>query len=662
MKYFIHLILLMAMLPSLALGGTRTVVADQLKNGLQTQTYTVPTATGTLITTAQEKSSNLVFEKNYILNPDAETDTSGWATYADAAGVAPVDGTGGSPASTFTRSTSSPLVQTASFVLAKSAANRQGEGFSYDFTIDSAFKGQQLKIDYLLEQVSGTFATGDMVVYVYDVTNGVMIQPSAYQVVSSTLPGPAQPLVFQSAYNSTSYRLIFHISTTSASAYSLRFDGFKVGPQGAASVGTVITPWEDWTPTGSISGNTTYTGKRRRVGDMLEVKVHIAYSAAPTTLTAGILINLPSGLTIDTNKLVTTQAYTTVPGIGTHTDIGVANHNVVFAYDTTTSVRALAVYTGTTPNQTQIQDISKTSPFTIGSGDMTDLFFTVPITGWGTNTVASENAATRAVTFKGTDGTGTLNGSFNTLSYTVAKDTHGMYSGGNITIKVPGDYLVSAGSALSGSATSNQGMTIGVYKNGSQTKLVNFDNQASGAVYASANTSGVLENLVAGDVLTIRVSTDFSTPSYLTGYNTVSVSMIQGPAQIQASTVVAFAAKDSSTSATTSAPFLFTTVTGNTHGAYSAATGKFTAPAPGYYFAQAKVYTSASVNAIMFYVNGSVVHQGLINNASNAPANIQELIYLNTGDTLEVRPTSSVTAAGGATLNSFSAFRVNAIQ
>ena len=38
---------------------------------------------------------------NYILNPDAEAGTTGWATYADTAAATPVDGTGGSPTVTF---------------------------------------------------------------------------------------------------------------------------------------------------------------------------------------------------------------------------------------------------------------------------------------------------------------------------------------------------------------------------------------------------------------------------------------------------------------------------------------------------------------------------------------------------------------------------------
>jgi hypothetical protein len=88
---------------------------------------------------------------NYIENPDAEVDTSGWTTYADAAGESPVDGTGGSPTTTFTRTTTDPLIGTGSFLLSKDAANRQGEGFSYDFTIEPFYQSSIITLSIAIE-------------------------------------------------------------------------------------------------------------------------------------------------------------------------------------------------------------------------------------------------------------------------------------------------------------------------------------------------------------------------------------------------------------------------------------------------------------------------------------------------------------------------------
>ena len=119
--------------------------------------------------------------KNYIEARDG-TKLGLWTTYADAAGTSPVDGTGGSPASTFVAQTDSAIRKNTNFLWTKTAVNRQGEGFSYAFSIDNADKGKVLQISFEYLIASGTFADNDMSVWVYDVTNAVLIQPAPYLI------------------------------------------------------------------------------------------------------------------------------------------------------------------------------------------------------------------------------------------------------------------------------------------------------------------------------------------------------------------------------------------------------------------------------------------------------------------------------------------------
>lgn len=188
--------------------------------------------------------------RNFIRNSGAEQNIRGWATYADAAGATPVDGTGGSPTETFARSTTSPLAGIASFVLTKDAANRQGEGASYAFNLDPADStngSQNLLIDFYYS-TGGTFATGtssDVQVYVYDITNANLITPNQTYLNSSS--GRFQT-TFLSSSSSTNYRLIFHTATTSASAWTLKIDrvnvkqiGTTVAVSGASTIATLTT-------------------------------------------------------------------------------------------------------------------------------------------------------------------------------------------------------------------------------------------------------------------------------------------------------------------------------------------------------------------------------------------------------------------------------------
>lgn len=209
--------------------------------------------------------------KNYILNSDAEVDVQGWSAYADAAGSSPVDGTGGSPTTTWTRGTSSPLRGAGSFLLTKDAANRQGEGAGCAFTIDSASQARVMQIGFDYSISSGTYADADVTVWVYDVTNSTLIQPAPYKILN--VVGNTRFLAtFQTASNSTSYRLILHVSSTSASAYTIKADNFYVGEQ-ITSYGAPVTDWVSYTPTtaglGTISASTI---ESRRVGDKLEIR------------------------------------------------------------------------------------------------------------------------------------------------------------------------------------------------------------------------------------------------------------------------------------------------------------------------------------------------------------------------------------------------------
>jgi hypothetical protein len=195
---------------------------------------------------------------NYILNKNAEADTSGWLTYADTAGSLPVDGTGGSPTLIFTRTTSSPLRGGGSFIITKDAANRQGEGASYDFVIDSADKAKVLQINFDYAIDSGAYADGDLTCYIYDVTNAQVIQPAGFSI-QNALVNMKQSCTFQTASNSTSYRLLLHCASTSAVAYSVKVDNLILGPQTLNTASPVVALRAKSTTATAVSSTTFAT-------------------------------------------------------------------------------------------------------------------------------------------------------------------------------------------------------------------------------------------------------------------------------------------------------------------------------------------------------------------------------------------------------------------
>ena len=151
---------------------------------------------------------------------------------ANGGDTAPTDGTGGIVAGvTFTRSTVNPIVGVASFVLSKDAANREGEGVSTDFTINNLDKGELLEISAAYDGSAGITlgANSDVTIWVYDITNAVMIPISP----TDTLGGPVNTIrtfvgTFTASDTSIDYRLIFHISTTDTTAWDLQLDNIIV--------------------------------------------------------------------------------------------------------------------------------------------------------------------------------------------------------------------------------------------------------------------------------------------------------------------------------------------------------------------------------------------------------------------------------------------------
>lgn len=259
-------------------GNSVQILDEDLVTG--TAANRIRTGTGAPITVANNSAVYLIYVSNdsrwhvvggvgsgsqavgsFISNGQAEADTTGWATYADAAGASPVDGTGGSPTVTWTRTTTNPLIGTASFLFTKGASNSQGQGASFDFIVDSAYRSKLLQISFEYAVASGTFAAGtssvdsDITVWIYDRTNNVLIQPTVYKLFSNSALSTSFVGNFQTAGNSTSYRLILHVGTTSASAFTMLFDNVVVSSIPATQPAAVIP----FTVQRFTSGSGTYT-------------------------------------------------------------------------------------------------------------------------------------------------------------------------------------------------------------------------------------------------------------------------------------------------------------------------------------------------------------------------------------------------------------------
>jgi hypothetical protein len=538
--------------------------------------FTPSTAFGQF-TAVQEQS----LEKNYVGNGGFENGIAGWKSYSDAAGALPVDGTGGTANVTIAASTTSPIDGKASGVFTKDAANRQGQGVAIPFVVQPADRGKILTISGVYQIASGTFSGGtsstdsDVVVSIYDVDAAQVIQPAGFKL-DGNQTGISYPInaTFQTHITSANYRLILHVATTSASAYSLKLDRIKIGPLSRIT-GPPVTDWQSYTPTGSWVSNTTYTGFWRRVGDQMEVTGQVALTGAPTA--TSLTFSLPSGYSIDFAKLEQTTLKTV--GKGILRDAGTDDTSLMVEVSSTTSVQ-FRKYQGT--------GVAHNTPITFANGDSLNFTFTVPIVGWGSSVVMSDSADSRVVAFTAdTNSAVNVTASLTAMTFaTVKTDTHGGWNGSTTyTVKVPGFYDILATTYVQPGTSSASTAFAAIQRNGSTISGPNAGAAlgVNGQIYPlMASAIGIKLN--SGD--TIQFMASQNSGSSVTLQGNFSIMMRSGPSQVAATeSVIARYQTDAGQSGITTGTIVnYEDKIIDTHNAVTTgANWKFTAPVSGKY-------------------------------------------------------------------------------
>lgn len=139
---------------------------------------------------------------------------------------------------------------------------------------------------------------------------------------------------------------------------------------------TAYTPSES-SVSGTYDGHTP-TAMWSRRGDKIFIRYLSTFTGTPSSF-ASPLISLPTGLTINTTKLLSTATNTSVVGNVHSQDTGTAGYGGLAYYRTTTQI---ALLTFSTASAALVGGISQASPFTFGSGDTISAAWEVPVTNW----------------------------------------------------------------------------------------------------------------------------------------------------------------------------------------------------------------------------------------------------------------------------------------
>jgi len=474
--------------------------------------------------------------KNYFSGAVASGQaTTGFNQYADAASASPVDGTGGSPSGNFSIAASgtSPLSGLSSLVVSKDAANRQGEGLSIDFTLDTSDKGKVLAFSMNYAISSGTYADSDISVWFYDVTNGALIQPAPYKLMNHTLGSDKFFCEIQTPYNCNTLRMILHCASTSTSAYSVKIDDLLFGPQ-AKLYGSVTTDWVSYTPTitgfGTVSGVNVFS---RRVGSNLEVQGYFT-SGTPTATTAQMTLGFGGAngnVVIDTAKV----GYT----IGS---FGLGNASTTLFSGNILSVNGAVNYvTFGAQTSTVTANNPANGNLLAVNGGVVSFKFSVPIVGWSSSQLLSSDADTRVVAaaISSNSTTSVANSSSTKVAFqSVSVDTHGGWDlvNNRYVVKVAGKYSVSS-LLVTTAATAfgaNSLFSALLYKNGVQALQLGWV-IGNGTYQFGVSGSGIVD-AKSGDYFEIFCfQNSGASINLLNSLSHVDIQMIQGSAQIAAS-------------------------------------------------------------------------------------------------------------------------------
>ena len=643
-------------------------------------------------TLTADNMEGVVSTRNYLKNSFENGSLTGWTELSVALTSGLPTGTptiSAAAASSLTLSVTSttPLSLDKSLLVSVPSALTAGQGFISDaFTLDRMDLGKVITVSFDYERISGTYnfsgtlGSQTWMVYVYDVTAGGAnwIQPAGFLGMNQSSSAGRVACTFQSSVVAgQQYRIAVIASQAAAGASSIELDNFTASRQ-TAPIGPVVTDWVSYTPTGSWTVNTTYSGKWRRVGDAMEVNVGVSLSGAPNA--ANLTVNIPSGFSTDGTKM--TSVALTDASVSGQILKGVTGYAITGYVNNSTSIQLVYISNGSVSSESPV---SSTAPVSFANGDAISVTFRVPISGWSSNVQLSNDTDTRVVALRAT------NSISRTMSFpytsptvaifeTVENDTHGAYSTANGLYRVPvsGFYRVTH-HFLSNSASLVAGQSLGswVQKNGSNHSLLAVYRTpvASNTIYEGSGSTIVFCN--AGDTLACALYSDVATTSY-TGApttNYLSIERLSGPSVVAASESVSAIYQ---TSAGQSIPhnsatvIVFGTKIFDSHSAMNASTGVFTCPVSGEYQLSAAFYFSTAITATatdiqtIAYKNG-VAYLG-VNNAKSgtaaAPLTTSGTIRIrcNAGDTLSCAVLQANSATTAQTLLTNAAFNWVAIS
>ena len=428
-----------------------------------------------------------------------------------------------------------------------------------------------------------------------------------------------------------------------------------------------MTDWKEYTPAIAGFTGTLDTFMWRRVGDSISIK---GTSSTTTVLASAFSFSLPSGLSVDSSKnpsKTNSASHGVLYNIeGSVAGAFASSTKGPFVVFSDTSVSSSLLYAAQDTVGSGLSADDGNEMLTAGGRLRVDVS-NIPILGWSSNAVSSEDLGGREIVVEGAGNGGTsITIDVTDIDFTETRDTTSSWSGSSFIVPETGDYKVDGAILFTADAIRN----VRIYVDTVYRKAI------SGTTQKTLHGFSGTVSLVKGDSLTIRVGSNGGTLlSSITAHH-IHIQKLASPQTIlETETVAARYTSNSGQSFTSGVftPVIFEDLNYDTHNAMDTGTGYYTVPVSGYYSVKSTVsFGDATISAgqnirIQIRNGGTALTEKIVeytgtNSAAFAPISEATDYYFTKGDTININlgnyTTNNETLFADGTFNHISIHRI----
>ena len=585
------------------------------------------------------------FIPDYIAN---NAQINNYIGYNDSS-IDPLDGIGGTSDITFTINNTLPLRESGDFKFSKPSGSKLGHGIAYEFSYPEYAKNQEAVVEFNYK-TSANYESGDVGIYIYDVTNSALYIPSAVLLTKSSSTAKFRAKFIGGSGDT--YRILFHVRSSNSASYDVQIDEITV-KRDSTPVGAAISDWTRYTGVfgaalGSVSNvNLFYSrnGESLKLFGSFQVGTPLAQ---PTTF-----IPLPPGLSINVDKVVSR-----VTKLGDAFRIStsfVTTDNVAYHLNYDSSLGSSVLRISAKTNATQY---TQDNAFDIiGTNNFINIEAELPIAGWSSNinliqsaTEFAYNTNTSTNLDNTTDfGYGPEGTNFVSIvsSAGVLKKRARFRSPIQISDKIEVEVWNGNGwqSLPHADLAGSSGKLIDLF----QGDMLNGSDSYTGVGYKIVNSTDV-------DVVFGRnaVGRNYSSITYYSDITSFKWRVRKSSGSAVGEIPPFVGARYTGHTSASLTPFITTIKYNNknydTHSAYNPATGVYTVPVSGYYSGGGEISQTTANSTPRIFRNGVIYSDG-----SSSIAGFVAIYpfhgYFDAGDTIDIRYDTAVTTATAATSN-----------